>query len=97
MKHGKEEVASLYAALVRKALSDPQFKARLLANPDEVLKEEGWQLAEGMEIRVVENSEKIRYLTLPVGPNLSEAELDAVAAAGPGVSYVGQLISYVRE
>ena len=98
MKHGKEEIASLYGALVRKALSDPQFKARLLASPDEVLKEEGWQLAEGMEIRVVENSENIRYLTLPAGPNLSEEELDGVAAAGSGVvSYVGQMISYVRE
>ncbi|MEI6450636.1 MAG: NHLP leader peptide family RiPP precursor [Actinomycetes bacterium] len=97
MTHGKEEVAALYGALARKAQSDPRFKERLLASPDEVLREEGWQIAEGMEIRVVQNSEKIRYLTLPAGPNLSEEELDAVAAAGSGVvSYVGQMISYVK-
>ena len=95
MKHGKEEIASLYGALVRKALSDPEFEKRLLADPEQVLKEEGWQIAEGMEIRVVQNTEKIRYLTLPAGPNLSDEELETVAAAGSRVSYVGQLFSYV--
>jgi len=95
MKHGKEEIASLYGALVRKALSDPEFEKRLLADPGQVLKEEGWHLAEGMEIRVVQNTEKIRYLTLPAGPNLSDEELGTVAAAGSRVSYVGQLVSYV--
>jgi len=96
MKHGKEEVASLYGALVRKALSDPEFEKRLLADPGQVLKEEGWQIAEGIEIRVVQNTKKIRYLTLPAGPNLSDEELETVAAAGSRVSYVGRLISYIE-
>ena len=96
MKHGKEEIASLYGALVRKALSDAEFEKRLLADPGQVLKEEGWEIEEGMEIRVVQNTEKIRYLTLPAGPNLSDEELENVAAAGSRVSYVSQLISYVK-
>ncbi|GEM_PF-3253811 len=96
MKHAKEELAALYGALVRKALSDAEFEKRLLADPGQVLKEEGWEIEEGMEIRVVQNTEKIRYLTLPAGPNLSDEELENVAAAGSRVSYVSQLISYVK-
>jgi hypothetical protein len=69
--------------LVAKAWSDESFKKRLMKDPMPVLKEHGFPLPPpGVEVRVVENTDKVRYLLLPNRPSsgqLKDADLDGVA------------------
>ena len=74
-----------WGQLVAKAWADPAFKAKLLADPAAVLKEHKLIVPAGLKIVVVENTEKVLHLTLPLPPapalNDRSAELidDAVA------------------
>ena len=66
-----------------RAWDDDSFRQRLLAEPEDVLREEGFDLPEGVEVRVVEEEGKelpegVTYLRLPVRPatgDLIEDEL----------------------
>ena len=79
-----------WSQIVAKAWADDKFKQRLLANPAAVLKENGMTMPAGVIVKVVENTEKVIYLTLPAKPSgeLSEADLEKVAG---GVVKVGQV------
>jgi hypothetical protein len=71
-----------WGQLVAKAWSDPKFKAKLLADPNAVLKTEGVPVPAGVQFKVVECSEKTVYLSLPYNPGtgeLSEEDLKQVA------------------
>jgi hypothetical protein len=58
-----------WSQLVARAWADPAFKARLLADPAAVLKENGLEVPPGVEIKVVEDSDKVRHLPMPAtGP-----------------------------
>ena len=68
--------------VVAKAWADPEFKTRLLTDSTAVLKEEGIDYGPGIEVKVVENTDTLRYLTLPPPPReseLSEEQLSRVA------------------
>ena len=54
--------------IVAKAWADKKFKKRLLADPAAVLKENGLAVPVGMKIIVVENTDKVTTLTLPLKP-----------------------------
>jgi hypothetical protein len=54
-----------YAALVLQAVVDPNFKARLMANPDEVFREHKIKPPKGLRIRVVEDTPSTAWLVLP--------------------------------
>jgi hypothetical protein len=74
-----------WSQLVAKAWADPAFKAKLIANPAAVLKENGLQVPAGITIKVVENTDKVLHLTLPLPPapeELSEEELHRAAGGG---------------
>jgi hypothetical protein len=69
--------------LIAKAWADDAFKAKLLADPAAVLKAEGVGVPSGMTVKVIENTDTIFNLVLPPRPaELSDADLDAVAAGG---------------
>ncbi len=76
-----QEFAKQYGQLVAKAWADDSFKARLLAEPAAVLQEEGIAVPAGVELRAVENTDKVMYLTLPPKPSedLSDEQLNSVA------------------
>ena len=75
--------------LVAKAWSDEAFKQRLLRYPAAVLLAEGVAVPEGVEVRIVENTQTLLYFTLPVNPaELSGEQLDQVAG-GTGCYYSG--------
>ena len=57
-----------WGQLVARAWADPAFKARLIADPAGVLKEHGITPPPGVEISLLENTEKVMHLTLPPGP-----------------------------
>lgn len=76
-----QDIAKKYAQIVARAWADDTFKSRLLSDPTAVLREEGIDVPEGIEIRAVENTDKVAYLTLPPTPSeeLSDEELESVA------------------
>jgi hypothetical protein len=63
-------------------MKDKAFKSRLVANPATILKEAGMVVPEGLTIKVVENTEKVVYMVLPVSGDdqLSDIELERVVA-----------------
>jgi hypothetical protein len=59
----------VYRQILERAWSDPDFKARLLANPEQVLaKEFNIKLAAGQSITVLVQTEPQNLLHLPPGP-----------------------------
>ena len=54
-----------YMRLVLKTWSDEGLKAKLLADPAQVLAEQGITVPAGLKVRVLEASEHLTYLTLP--------------------------------
>ena len=76
-----QEQARAMGQVISQAWSDPDYKARFVSDPRQVLTEAGIDTPEGMELRVVENSGDVMYLTLPVKPSeeLSDDMLEAVA------------------
>jgi len=79
-----------WSQLVAKAWADPAFKARLLADPAGVLKEQGLIVPAGITLKVVENTDKVLHLTLPIKPaekELSEEELQRTAGGAERCRY----------
>jgi hypothetical protein len=71
-----------WSQIVVRAWRDEDFKRRLLANPNDVLKEMGVHPPSGMQIKVVENTDRTVYLPLYAKPSsgeLSEEDLRQVA------------------
>jgi hypothetical protein len=66
-----------WGLLVAEAWSDLELKERLLADPAAVLTEYGIEVPEDVELRVVEDTDQVRYLVLPPSPgdDLSDEEL----------------------
>ena len=75
--------AKQWGQIVSKAWADEQFKQRLLADPAEVLKEKSVTVPAGMTVNVVENTNVVCNLTLPLKPSeaaeLTEDELESIA------------------
>ena len=65
--------------VVGRAWSDEAFKKRLLAEPMAVLQEAGCAVPEGLQLKVVENTERLVHFILPppsppVGEPVDEAQ-----------------------
>jgi hypothetical protein len=78
----QEEQGKKMQQVIAKAWMDEGFKMRLLSDPAAVLKEEGLEMPSGMEVRMVENTDKVLHLVLPAKPNgdeMSEEQLEHVA------------------
>jgi hypothetical protein len=76
-----------WGQIVSRAWADPALKQRLLANPAEVLKEHGLLAPAGIQIKVLENTDKVLNLVLPIKPppeELSEEELQRAAGGRCG-------------
>ena len=73
--------AKQYGQVVARAWADDAFKQRLLAEPAAVLQAEGIAVPQGVEIRAVENTDKVFYFMLPPKPGveLSDEQLDQLA------------------
>ncbi len=75
-------MANAYAKVVAKAWSDPEYKARLKADPKAVLAEAGVDVKKGIEIKVHEDTDTTKHVVLPASPaeeTLSEQDLEQVA------------------
>lgn len=66
--------------ILARCWTDAAFKAQLLADPVAVLTAQGFDLPEGLQIRVLEDSPELMHWGIPTRPSeLSDAALDAVA------------------
>ena len=79
MTKEKNTLAQLFAACWK----DEALKARFMADPKAVLAEYGMPVPEGMNVKVIENSDSHVHITLPAPPdghmNLSDDELSNAA------------------
>jgi hypothetical protein len=81
--------AEVERTLVQRSLQDEEFRQRLLDDPKGTVEQElGTQLPEGVEVRVVQESQQSIYLVLPrasavgEGGEISDQQLEAVAGGG---------------
>lgn len=65
----QRQQAELYARVVAKALENPAFKQRLVADPRAILREHALPVPAGQAVRVVENAEDTLYLVVPAKPD----------------------------
>lgn len=73
-----EEKEKKGAKIIAKAMSDEAFRNELKANPRKVLAEEGIEVPESKEIKVVENTHDEAYLVIPYAEEgLSMEELES--------------------
>jgi len=88
-----QQPKDLEALLISKAMADEAFKRELISNPKAVIARElGQELPEGVEIEVLESTQKKLYLVLPLkveygempSDELSNEQLDAVAGGRHG-------------
>ena len=83
--------AEIERTLVQRSLEDEDFRQRLLDDPKAVVEQElGSRLAEGVEVRALQESADTIYLVLPSasllgeGSELSDHQLEVVAGGGWG-------------
>jgi hypothetical protein len=81
MTTDREEQSKKLGEVIKKAWDDEAFMARLLEDATSVLKEQGIQMPEGMEVKAVQNAENLTYLVVPPKPSrsISDTQLDEVA------------------
>jgi len=73
-----------YEAVIRKCWSDPAFKARLLADPMTVMKEEGMSVPLGVtSVAAIENGPSQLTLMIPPNPDdLTEEQKGGIVSGG---------------
>ena len=77
-----DEFQKAYGKLVAAAWADEGIKQRLMESPKELLNEYGLPVPEGVEIRMIEDTAKIKHLILPEKPtNLSIEDVSEKEAA----------------
>jgi hypothetical protein len=79
----QKERQKQWAKIVAKAWADEDYKQRLMEDPAEVLSEEGMAVPEGVEIKVVEATDKQAWMVLPPKPEDGKIEerADLLAAS----------------
>ena len=89
-----KEFQKAYGKLVAKAWADEDFKAKLLADPAAVFKDNEIAVPEGVELKIVENTKSKFHMILPPvpGDELIEEELENVAG-GVGMSSICEAVS----
>ncbi len=80
-----------FGEIISKCWGDAEFKKRFIADPKKILAEFGMEVPEGLNVKVVENTEDTMYLTLPPAPpkpkgELSDNQLDAVSGGAGNVA-----------
>lgn len=80
-----EQSQQAAADLLTRALTDADFKARLMADAASVMRAEGVDVPEGVEVKVVENSSSTVYVVLPDPETVSDALL--ASASGGNFSF----------
>jgi hypothetical protein len=85
----REEHDKVKAKILAKVWTDEAYKARLFSNPIAAMREVGFEVPKGIEVQVVEETEKKWVVFLPPRPegDLSEQQLEAVAGGVEPTQY----------
>ena len=76
--------AELEVELIARVADDDAFRARLLENPKEAIRQAaGIDIPEDFNVQVHEENSVTVHLVLPASGQLTEADLSAVAGGGP--------------
>ncbi|HEX7550864.1 MAG TPA: NHLP leader peptide family RiPP precursor [Candidatus Methylomirabilis sp.] len=92
-----EDSPNKLGEIVSKCWKDAAFKKRFMSDPSSVLREHKIEVPAGVQLKVVENTDKVTYFTLPAAPSaadLSDSQLEKAAggkAAGISTSPASQL------
>ncbi|MFC1579770.1 NHLP leader peptide family RiPP precursor [Thermodesulfobacteriota bacterium] len=80
----QNEQAKQWAKVVAKAWADEDYKQRLMADPVSLLAEEGIEVPEGVQLKVVEATDKQAWMVLPPKPETGKIEegKERLAAGG---------------
>ena len=70
MKH--EEHARRIAQIVSRAWRDEVFRYRLLSDPARILRAEGVSVPQGVEVRILEDTDKVLHVVVPMKPSNQE-------------------------
>ncbi len=88
MTEEKKEQSKTMAKIIARAWSDEAFKGRLISNPREVLAEYKIYMPAGVEVKVLEETDYVMYIVLPLKPGeewlikpISSEETDEIACA----------------
>ncbi|MDG3439614.1 NHLP leader peptide family RiPP precursor [Nitrospirillum amazonense] len=74
--------------IITKAWGDEAYRARLLADPAAVLRQEGIDLSVGALVQVLQDTAAVQTLVLPMRPwDLAEDVLEGTAGALSAVCY----------
>ena len=74
----------------QRAQDDAEFRSRLLADPGATIESDyGLALPSGFTLEVHEESAMAYHLVLPPAEELSQAELETIAAGHPGHTGIG--------
>ncbi len=60
-----EENQKVFLDVISRYYGDPDFKAKLDANPTDVLKEEGVDIPAGSKVELLFNTDKLIHIVLP--------------------------------
>ena len=86
------EIKKLWDKVIAKAMADENFKKRLFANPEQVLKEFNINLPEGQHIKFIEDTKETKYIVFPTklektDATLSENDLKRLSAGYSGCTH----------
>lgn len=76
MKISQEQIdqgQQLFADIVAKYYGDPDYKAKMDADPTEALRSEGFDFPEGVKVRLLFNTDKLMHVVLPVPTVVADA------------------------
>lgn len=71
--------------IIAKAWLDKGFKDRLLSDAASTLRQEGVEIPPGVEVRIVEETDKVRYMALPPKPSSEELSDEQMADVAAGL------------
>lgn len=80
MKH--QEQTRIIEKIVARAWMDEVFRYRLLSDPARILRAEGASIPQGVEVRIVEDTENVRHVVLPLKPSIQELSEDQFKVHG---------------
>ena len=61
-----EKGQQVFADVVAKYYGDPDYKAKLDADPTGVLRAEGFEFPEGVKVKLLFNTDKLMHVVLPM-------------------------------
>ena len=96
----QEEALRAQVEFLNKVWTDEAFRARLESDPKAVLKEMGGRVPDDVQIKVVRDTDRVKYLHIPLPPpegEISDADLEKAQGGLTIVTYTIVPTSFVGQ